>query len=265
MTHNRNARMLVRLETGFRTDAAQLKKLEQELTETLQSARHFGKKHGSPDAWNTRWYQQWDRVERILARIKAHVNEMDDSIESSDSERLRQALTAWEIIQSENLQLVEVLNTIRTEAIALDAPARAEWNQLARTLESHLATIDACAQALRIKLELLKKLSKEEMDLLVQKILAKLPNRARLGGLDAATYDQEYREAALELEREQHEFLGFMDVVKGLLLWDETTEERMDRNRAATSDPRLPAETKSAGGVPLNQSIDEKTTYASKH
>ena len=265
MTHNSTARMLARLETGFRTDAAQLKKLEQELTETLQSARHFGEKHGSPDAWNTRWYQQWDRVERILARIKTHVNEMDDSIESSDRERLRQALTAWETIQSENLQLVEVLNTIRTEAIALDAPARAEWNQLARTLESHLATIDACAQALRIKLELLKKLSREEMQLLVQKVLAKLPNRARLAGQDAATYDQEYREAALELEREQHEFLGFMDVVKGLLLWDETTEERMSRKRATTSESQSLAETKSAGGAPLNRIIDEKMTYASKH
>jgi hypothetical protein len=45
--------------------------------------------------------------------------------------------------------------------------------------------------------------------------------------------------AALDLEREQHEFHGPMDVVKGLLMWDETTEERVRKN---LSQPAKPAE-----------------------
>lgn len=264
MTTHDTARLLARLETGFRTDAAQLTKLEEELAVTLQNARHFGEKHGSPDDWNTRWYQQWYQVERSLAHIRIRVRELDGSIESNDRERLKRALTDWETIQSEDIQLVGLLDAVRTQAIALDATACEEWNQLARPLETHLEILAACTQALRIKLELLTKHSKEEMEQLVRQVLARLPNRAQLAGLDAATYEQEYHEAALELEREQHEFLGFMDVVKGLLMWDETTEERMGRNRATGASPRGETETETTGGVPLKQTKEEKATYAAQ-
>lgn len=43
-------------------------------------------------------------------------------------------------------------------------------------------------------------------------------------------YDQQFRKAAIELEREHHRFLGFMDVVKGLLMWVESTDERARKN-----------------------------------
>src|SRR4030095_786831 len=130
----------------------------------------------STDDWNTNWHQQWDRIEGILRRIRVLVNEMDHSIESSDSDRLKKALEAWETFQSEDAKLVEALSAIRAQASGLNAPVRKDWNTLACSLESHLETIHACAQALRIKLELLKKHSKEEVDPLVQNILAKLPN-----------------------------------------------------------------------------------------
>lgn len=45
-------------------------------------------------------------------------------------------------------------------------------------------------------------------------------------------YAQEYRKAFLELEREHHKFLGVMDVVKALLMWIETTDERVRKNLA---------------------------------
>lgn len=41
---------------------------------------------------------------------------------------------------------------------------------------------------------------------------------------------REYRRATTVLEREHHEFLGFTDVVKALLLWVETTEERVRKD-----------------------------------
>jgi hypothetical protein len=229
--------ILARLEIGFRTDSTHLKELEKDLTVTLKNARNFGRKHGSPDDWNTNWNQQWDNVEGILRRIRVLANEMDVAIESSDSDRFKKALEAWDAFQSEDVKLVEALSAIRAQATGLNVAVRNDWNILAHALESHFETIHVCAQALRIKLELLKEHSKEEVDDLVKNFLSKLPHRSGADGMDAEIYEQEIRKAAVELEREQHEYLGFMDVIKGLLIWVETTEERVSKNLSLQVDP----------------------------
>ena len=271
MKNDETTHILARLEMGFRTDAAHLKELEKDLTVKLESARHFGEKHGSADDWNTNWHQQWENVERLLGRIRELVNEMDGSIESNDSDRLKKALVTWEAIQSEDARLVEALSTIRAQASGLKAAARKDWNVLARTLESHLETIHACAQALRIKLELLKKHSKAEVDHLVQDILSRLPHRTQADGLDAEKQEQEYRRAAAELKQERHRFAGFMDVVKGLLLWVETTEERVHKNRLLRVDEAefsipLGAEVPPAGSrTETETQMEEGETHVTKH
>jgi hypothetical protein len=223
---------LARLEVGFRTDAAHLKELERTLALALQCARDFGRKQGSPDSWNTDWNQQWDKLEGILRRIRVLMNEMDDSIEGSDSARLKKALEAWETFQEEDARLLAVLNAIRMQATGLNAGVRKDWNSLAHPLESQLETIYACAQASRIRLELLKKHSKEEVDRQIQDLLSKLPNRFHADGSDSEKFEQEYRTAASELEQEHHKFFGFVDAIKGLLMWIETTEERVRKNRS---------------------------------
>jgi hypothetical protein len=230
MINERPAHILARLEIGFRTDSAHLKELEADLAVTLQNARNFGRKHGSPDDWNTNWHRQWDNVEGILRQIRMLVNEMDGAIESSDSDRFKKMLETWETFQSEDVKLVEALSAIRTQVTRLNAAVRNDWNILARTLESHFETIHVCAQALRIKLELLKENSRREVDQHVQDVLAKLPNRVQADGLDAEKCEQAYREAAAELKLERHKFTGFLDVVKGLLLWNESTSERASKN-----------------------------------
>jgi hypothetical protein len=40
----------------------------------------------------------------------------------------------------------------------------------------------------------------------------------------------------VQLEREQHEFSGLKDVVKGLWMWSETPDERMRKNRSLVVD-----------------------------
>lgn len=229
--------ILARLEIGFRTDSAHLKELEKDLTVALQCAREFGRKHGTPDDWNVNWQEQWDHVEQVLNRIKLLVKEVDVSIESNDSGRLQSALKSWGAIQSEDARLVAALKGIQESARELDVHLRIDWNILARTLESHLETIRACVQALRIKVELLKKLPKDEMDLLVKNILSKLPERTLADGADASTYEHEFQKAAVQLENEQHEFRGFMDIVKGLLIWVETSDERVCKNLSLQVEP----------------------------
>ena len=231
MTNDKPTHILARLEVGFRTDSAHLEEVEKELIEALQSARHFGKKHGSPGDWNTNWHQQWDNVEGLLRRIRVLVNEMHASVESSDSDRLKKALETWESIQSEDAKLVEALSAIRAQASALNAAVKKDWNVLARTLEPHLETCYSCAQALRIKVELLKEHSKEHVDHLVQGILSRLPNRTHADGKDAETYEEEFDQAVVKLEQEQHEFMGFVDVAKGLAMWVETPSDRVRKNR----------------------------------
>jgi len=228
---------LARLEIGFRMDAARLKELENDLTKDLQCARQFGRAQSSPDDWTANWRRRWDSVEGILGLISSLVNEMNGSIESCDSARFEKALEAWDKIQSEEGKLAEALSAIRAQATTLNAVDQNEWGVLARSLESHLEAIQACAQALRVKLEWLKAHPKDEVDRVVRDILSKLPNRAVADENRAEIYEQELRKAAIELEQEQHQFLGFVDVAKSLFLWVETTEERAQKNLSLRLDP----------------------------
>ena len=134
-TDNETTHILARLETGFRTDCARLEELEQELTVTLEGARHFGVKHGPPDRWNALWQQHWDNIAGMLRRIRALVKEMDRSLQSNDSGQLEAALEAWGKIQPENAALVATLGAIRSQAIELDAAVRQDWNSVMHSLE----------------------------------------------------------------------------------------------------------------------------------
>ena len=225
--------ILARLEIGFRTDAAHLKEWEKDLMGALQRARNFGAKHGSPDDWQTHWRARWDEVETLLGRIRIQVEEMRGAIQSA---RFEMALAAWKVIQSEDTKLVEALGAIREQASALSAAVRKDWNILARTFEPHLETIYACAHALRVRLELLEKHSAEDVDRLIQQTLSKLPNQTHVAGMDAETYQQEYDKAAIELEQEQHEYLGFADLFKSFWQWFESPEERVTKNRSLLVD-----------------------------
>jgi hypothetical protein len=237
MTNADTIPILARLEIGFRTDSARLKQLEKDLAVTLHSARHFGRKHGAPDDWNTSWHQHWDQVDSSLQRLKALVQAMDDAVASNDLDRFEKALAAWDSLRIEDAKLAEALSAIRLQALGLNATVREEWNLVAGTLESHFDTIHACAEALQIKLELLKQYSREEVSHLVRDLLAKLPNRTRADGMDVAGYAQEYRQAADEIEQEHHKFTGFMNVVKALLMRVETPEVRVRANRSLRLDP----------------------------
>jgi hypothetical protein len=164
MTNDRTTHILAHLEIGFRMDSAQLEVLEKDLAAALDCARHFGRKHGSPEEWNTHWHKQWDNVEGILRRTRVLVKEMNGFMARSDTDRIKNALDAWERFLAEDAQLVEGLSAIRAQVSGLSATVCEDWNILACTLDAHLETVHACAQALRIKLELLKNHSQEDVD-----------------------------------------------------------------------------------------------------
>jgi hypothetical protein len=189
-----------------------------EFEQTLRSARELGIAQNFDTGWNTSWNQQWVIIELLLSRIKSLVYEMEKVIESNDTSKLKEALAAWESIQSEDVHLVESMNAIRQQANALNPIARVEWNLLASNFDSNLETIHASSQALRLKLELLTKHTKAEMDVLLQDVLDASDTNAQHWRVNLVE---------LELEKEQHQAGGFLDAVKALFLWVETPEERM--------------------------------------
>ncbi|MEQ1752124.1 MAG: hypothetical protein ABL974_22065 [Prosthecobacter sp.] len=235
MNDAQTSHILSRLEIGLRTDSSRLIELEQDLILTLRRARGRGEEFGSPGDWNTAWCHHWDHVEAILQRIRGLVNEMEKAITSNEASRLTAAMETWAKLQAQDAELVQALAELRQQAMGLNVTAQVEWKAMASALEPHLEMIHGCAQALRLKLELLKVHSKDEVDHLINNLLSKLPLRLQENAIDSGAIAQAYAQAETELDQEHHTYLGLMDVIKGLFLWVETTEERVDKNLSSNA------------------------------
>lgn len=235
MTLSPKTHVLARLGVGFRTDAVRLQELQRNLLVTLKGIRLLARMPGAPAEWMAAWEHRWSRLEGILSRLGDLVGSMDASIQQGDATSVAPALGLWGRIQDEEAQLAVELEALRVLAESLEPSRLADWNILARAIELHIQTHHACAQALRVKSVLLQRHSKADVDRMVEEVLLLLPHPAKAYAMDSQAHWEACRSAAAELEREHHQFLGFADVVKGLLMWVETTEERADRNLTAVA------------------------------
>lgn len=236
MINDRTSRILSRFETGLRTDSVRLKQLDRDFGVTLASARDLGLEQAFSEEWNATWNQRWVIVEELLLQISGLVSEMDIAIESAGIGRLDEALNAWESIQPKDAHLIETMSAIRIQASAMNPAARIEWNRITKAFDANLESIHACSQALRVKLELLTEYPKEEVDVLVLGFLAKLPKYPKTDPLNEEEYQRKLDAAAVELEKEQHQYGGFLDVVKSLFMWAENPAERVRNNRSLRID-----------------------------
>jgi hypothetical protein len=236
MTTANTALILTRLESGFRANAASLNALENDLAATMTLAREAGSRVAPSRSWNSAWHRGWDEVLGCIRAINRHLVEIGERVTGQDANRIDSALVIWEAVQLEDAKLLVALRGVRMQAGELAAPSRKEWNQLARVIESHLETIHTSAQALRVKLEYLKKYSADEVEELVEGMRTRLRTQPRSNQLPAEPFDRDYRNAVLEREEDQHVFTGFMDVIKALSLWVESPDERMRKNRSLTLD-----------------------------
>lgn len=78
--------------------------------------------------------------------------------------------------------------------------------------------------------QLSRKYPRVEVERILGEALQTPPDGSQLEGLDPKLYAAEFSKAAEELRQERHEFLGFTDVVKGLLMVFESPEERVRKN-----------------------------------
>jgi hypothetical protein len=234
MTRDESANLLHRLETGFKSNAESLKVLEEDLSLTMEFARGIGNQSSATLDWRSDWQTNWDEVRLSVRRIHRHLIDIRGWVVGNSADHLAKALAVWEEAQLEDAQLLARLRVLRIQAAELESPLRKEWNRLARRIEEHLELIHTSAQALRVRLELLKSHSAQEVDKLVNNIHSmnesqNAPNRTTL-----EPFDRDYRTAALQREQDQHDYTGLFDLVKGLSLWVESPEERMRKNRSLT-------------------------------
>jgi hypothetical protein len=228
-THSKK-HILARLEVGLRTDAARLIELEQALIPALQRGRGLGTEYDSPGDWNTAWGHHWDQVEIIMRQIHRLVADLLTAIQSRETDRHTQALQTWTTLQIENARFEQTIGMLHGQAIGLNATAQSEWDGIASTLATHLDLIHDCTEALRIKLVLLKTNTNEEVDAQVQQVLDRLSQLSHSHSGHTPDHAEEYHHAAVELQKEKNQFLGFIDLVKCMFMWTDSTQERTDKH-----------------------------------
>lgn len=237
-TDERTVHILRLLEKGVLTDSTRFLAQERELKSALRQAQAFGTHSGSPEEWSQLWRQRWNQVEGLLRFISDLNCQMHERLCSTDPAEVQRAVTCWDSIKSEDERLSSALEHLRTQASDLDSEAQKSWNTLATTLEQQIETIQSCSHALGLKLELMQRHSKAEIDQMLNDLAAQLPKNTATNqaARDAITYAEDYDNTVAELKREQHESLGMIDVVKNMFMWTESPHERLNRKRSLRTD-----------------------------
>ncbi len=230
MTESNPQRLLARLNVGFRTDSTRLMALEQHLNLTLRTARSLGLQPGVTPDWTSDWNRHWDRIETALGCLRTRLETLSQFVGSSATGTLDDALMSWDALQSGGNELTASLDAIRIAAHSLDEPFQAQWRDLSSNLETHLETLNAFSESMRVRLHLLQHHPRSAVDAMVDAVVSTLPP---LSDPDPVVTERGYQKAVLELEREQHRFLNFFDTLKALSMWIETPEERVEAKRVA--------------------------------
>lgn len=85
---------------------------------------------------------------------------------------------------------------------------------------------------MRLKLGLLRRHTPEQATQFVETVFSRLAPLACRFPSVPELFDKEYRQAEMELQREQHEYGGILDTLRSLVMWVESPEDRMLRNRS---------------------------------
>lgn len=225
--NDRTAILLQRLEQGYRNDSEWLKKLGQDFQFTLESARRVGEVPAVDDAWKQTLQRHWGELDTLLQRMNIQLQEIQTCLEKDDKARLASALNAWHALLPTEGALEEALVQVRAHMGEQDPAVRRDWNTHERLIKNHLQTFQATVQAIRTKLRLLTEYSSEALDPSVRQILADLPPDLPPGPTATEEYLKQYRQAALDIQHEQHQEGGLTDTLKAMFLWVDSPEERL--------------------------------------
>ena len=103
-----------------------------------------------------------------------------------------------------------------------DALHRPKWEAAWNALNSYLRAMRAHTAAMTVKLEMHRRYGQEEAGRLTEAILSRLPD-----GSPHFVEPAHFEAVAFQLHEEHHEFKGFRDVMRALLMFWETPDERL--------------------------------------
>ena len=172
-------------------------------------------------------HREWDRIASLLTEIHGHaVNtraRLEHPVETGSD-----PLAEWQPVAAIEDE-VEGLLAKRKADSAEHVPEgkRAVWEAGWAALESSFSTLRAHARSLQVKLELQRRFGKEKAAEVAAELVEKLPEDLRdPEGLEA------FEKADKQLQEDRDHIHGVWDMVKAMLLWVETPEERARKIRA---------------------------------
>lgn len=217
------------LEISLRNEYASLIELEVNLIQMLEESHEQENVQGSPSDWNTGCQHHWDHVNAVLRRIHRLEAKLGDAMSRSQPKSVR---ITWEELLRQEARLAFALSGLHSQTLHLNEAAAKEWSALVIMVASHRKIVQAHFQ--RMHLHLHTWATQGRLTVLTTSS-ARVEPKARWmhvidDDLSPCPNDWEFDQAAIEIEAEQHQDLGIVDVVKSLFMWVESPEERVLKN-----------------------------------
>ena len=205
--------------------------MEREQILTKEGARRIGGLLQASEDWKTAWTRDWEKLEHVVKDISRRLLMVENHLDKDDKGGLLNTLKTWSGLESEDTSLEQALDGLRARAASLPPECHGDWEAHDLLIRSQMALLNNAIDALRVKLQLLMRHPREEVERIVAAVLARKPGEET--GI-SEEYLEQLRQATIDIEREQHEAGSFKDDLKALFLWVDTPEERLqDKSKPA--------------------------------
>lgn len=211
---------------GLAEECSQVEALDRTFVTFISDVRHI-----ELDAFGNRlpqdWDHDWNRIASLLADIHAHAVSARNRLEHAVADG-GDPLTEWMPVAEFENEVATLLAKRKGDATGLVPPEKqAAWKAGWAALESSFFTLRAHARSLQVKLELQRRFGKEKASEVAAELVEKLPEDLRdPEGVEA------FEKASKQMQEDRDHIHGVWDMVKALLLWVETPEERARKIRA---------------------------------
>lgn len=219
-------------EICLRTDYDRLIAFEVELVETLEESYEEEQIQGSPNDWNIGCHHHWAHVKAVLRRIHRLEATLGDAVSRSQPQC---AWITWEELLRQEARLAFALSGLHSQTLHLNESAAKEWNALFIMVASHRKIVQADFKRMHPHLQSWTTRGRLTV---ITTYFAKAESKALWmhatdDDVSASPNDWEFDQAAIEIEEEQHQDMGLLELVKSLFMWVESPQERVLKKHEA--------------------------------
>jgi hypothetical protein len=237
LSEGRVAYVLARVNSGLTSEWSQIAQLASSLEQMLKDARALGEHYIHADR-SSEWDVAWQEVQTIFHHIRSLDAEAQKRFTADEPSS--DPLEPWSDVLEHEKQFAERLQTVQTIGKEnIPASERSSWDDLCKTIQARLATLNAHALAVCFQLELRRKYGTQKANALAKKMAGLFPKDSSIA--DADKNVAEYQQAVREFEKEKETFGGVWDMLKGLMMVQpKPPEERVrDKHPQRLQRPRL--------------------------